>query len=44
MDRELPNEREKNDSSQLTGLYRILQGENLEKPAKTKQLSSFCRI
>ena len=44
MDQELPNEREKNDSSRLTGLYRILQVENLEKPAKTKQISSFCRI
>ena len=44
IDRELQNEREKNDISRLKGLYRILQVGNLEKVAKTRQVGSFCRI
>ena len=42
MDRELQNEREKNDISRLKGFYQILQVENLGKVAKTKQVGSFC--
>ena len=44
MDRELQNEREKSDIFGLKGLYQILQVENLEKLAKTKQVGSFCHI
>ena len=35
MDQELQNQHEKNDTSRLTGFYRILQVGNLEKLAKT---------
>ena len=44
IDRELQYEHEKNDISRLKGIYCILQVENLEKVAKTRQVGSFCRI
>ena len=44
VDRELQNEREKNDISRLKALYRNLQVKNLENPAKTKQVGSLCHV
>ena len=44
MDRELRNEREKNDISWLKNIYGLVQVGNLEKLAKSKQVGSFCHI